>query len=317
MVQSSQPPIYRDRARILRISALGFFAFFLLQVATQSLPPRLLDPVWQMGLITGLQQVALYPILGILLLIIGHALNPSDKPTATLLRRCQQPARWVAVGFVLMQPVVILAMLQISLNVDRPLRARIENLVAVRSEIQRVTTLEQMNSTLAKLPGSPSLPKSFDRPLAPLRNQVRSRLSRDIDQLQSQRRQGLGQRRFSEILIYLRQLATALVLAMVYGVIGGFQRPELPRWKHLIPKLSFRTGFSAPWSRQRRPRRSSTRSGSLAKFLTLPAFGKNKKKRRDQTRRAIDPDLIDLMNDEEKSAPAESQPEPDALKPDS
>ncbi|MEB3333151.1 MAG: hypothetical protein VKI83_11750, partial [Synechococcaceae cyanobacterium] len=132
------------------------------------------------------------------------------------------------------------------LRVDRPLRARIETLESVRSEMRQVTSLREINRSLAKLPGAPSLPRSFNRPLEPFRNQVLSQLGRDIKQLQIQRRQGLLSRRFIEVIAYLRQLATAIVLAVLYGVIGGVERPRIDPWRSRFRIKTLRSHLP-PW----------------------------------------------------------------------
>lgn len=312
MIQLSQASMYRERSRILRVSALGFFGFFLLQVASQALPPRILDPGWQITLISAIQQFALYPILGVLLLLVGASLDSSDKATETLLNRCRQPARWAAIGFLLMQPVVILAMLQMSLSVDRPLRSRIETLESVRSEMRRVTTLEQVNQSLARLPGAPSLPRGFNRPLEPFREQVLTQLGRDIKQLQVQRRQGLLSRRFIEVIAYLRQLATALLLTVVYGVIGGFRLSKISKWRSLFRPKSFRSQFS--WQGDKRRIRKRRRKEAPAAAIPLP--GLDGKKGVDHTGRRLDPYVQELMSDlrnnpDAADAPLQKGPEAD------
>lgn len=103
-------PQERRGLGVLFAAAWVFFGIFLASVLLRSLPLRLLDPLWQIGWITTLVDMAGYGLIGVVLLWLAHLLAPADRGARLLLGRVRGVCRFAAVGFLLLVPLLLSAL---------------------------------------------------------------------------------------------------------------------------------------------------------------------------------------------------------------
>lgn len=94
----------------LRAAAWVLFGIFLISVVLRSLPPRLLDPLWQISFITALVDLGGYALLGVVVLSVARLLAPGEMALRRQLRQVRRLSRIAAVGFLLLVPLLVWAL---------------------------------------------------------------------------------------------------------------------------------------------------------------------------------------------------------------
>ena len=94
----------------LRVASVVLFGIFLIAVLLSSLPWQILDPLWQLRLITSLVDMGGYPLLGVVVLNLTHLLEPSHRPLGLQLMRVCRWSRLAALGYLLMVPLLLSAL---------------------------------------------------------------------------------------------------------------------------------------------------------------------------------------------------------------
>jgi hypothetical protein len=98
----------------LSVVALVLFVLFATLVAGAVWPVQLLNPLWQLRLAGSLVNGAPFALLGLALLQIAVELGPRDPVLQRRQRLCSQLAVAVALGFLLLVPLVGVAGLHCS-----------------------------------------------------------------------------------------------------------------------------------------------------------------------------------------------------------
>jgi hypothetical protein len=107
-----------QRDSLLTASALGvlrpatwvLFGIFLSSVLFRSLPPRLIDPLWQISFISTLVDMGGYALLGVVVLSVAVLLAPGEWPLRRELVRVRRLSRFAALGFLLLVPLLVSAL---------------------------------------------------------------------------------------------------------------------------------------------------------------------------------------------------------------
>lgn len=210
----------RQTGRILGQISLGLFAVFLVSLLSALLPPRPLDPLWQLQGVNALLQAAVFPLLGMALLFVAAVVSGSERTgqRLSLARRCCAP---VALAFLLLLPLQVSAQLRLGIRSDIPLDRRIGDLTQIRAAAQASNSLNELAEALRRLPGSPQLPPGFSRPLPQFRAEVVRQISSDIRDLSDRRRGQQLQRRLAQLGVFLRAASLSVVFAILFASIGG------------------------------------------------------------------------------------------------
>lgn len=95
---------------VLRASALALLGIFLVSVIPRVLPPRLLDPLWQVSLVTALLDMGGYALLGVVVLTVADLLQPGAPILSRQRRRISQLCRFAALGYLLLVPLLVSAL---------------------------------------------------------------------------------------------------------------------------------------------------------------------------------------------------------------
>jgi hypothetical protein len=210
----------RQTSRILGQISLGLFAVFLVSVVAALLPPRPLDPLWQLQSINGLLQASVFPLLAMALLFMAAVVSGSERAGQRLskARRFCVP---VSLAFLFLLPLQVSAQLRLGIRSDIPLDRRIGDLTQIRAAAQASQSLPELAEALRRLPGSPTLPPGFNRPVAQFRAEVVQQISSDLEDLRQRRRGQQLQRRLAQLGVFLRSGSLILVFAVLFASIGG------------------------------------------------------------------------------------------------
>ncbi len=104
---------------MLRAGALALFGIFLVSVILRLLPARLLEPLWQVSLTTALIDMGGYALLGVVVLTIAHLLEPDEALLRRLLRRITRLCGVAALGYLLLVPLLLSALVRDYQQVER------------------------------------------------------------------------------------------------------------------------------------------------------------------------------------------------------
>jgi len=99
---------------LLKVGALGLFLLFGCNPVASVLPPRLIDPAWQMALFGSLQSLSSLPLIGTCLLLVGPDLQ---------IGSIRQRLGWMCnacIGFLLLIPLQASAMWRLAILAEVP-----------------------------------------------------------------------------------------------------------------------------------------------------------------------------------------------------
>jgi len=157
----------------LRVAALVLFGIFLGAVVLRSLPIHLLDPVWQVSFATSLVDMGGYPLLGVVVLTLTHLLRPNHRALVRQLLGVSRLCRFAALGYLLLVPLVISALIRDFQNVEQMGRQKREALTQeqarLKQSLKTATTQAELFRTI-QIFNAPAVPK-FAAANAPLETQ--------------------------------------------------------------------------------------------------------------------------------------------------
>lgn len=153
----------------LSVVALMLFVLFAALVAGALWPVQLLNPLWQLRMAGSLVNGAPFALLGLALLQIAVELGPHDPRLKGRQRLCSQLAVAVALGFLLLVPLMGVAGLQQSRSTTSAQNSRINGaerrLVALRQAVASATSNQEVNQRLQRLQGPVLGPADLAQPL--------------------------------------------------------------------------------------------------------------------------------------------------------
>lgn len=169
-------------ARGIALAGLALIVLFLTILSASLLPLRLLDPAWQLQVGSGLINASPFPLIGLVLLHLATSLDPGDALLAQRRRLAAQLATVVALGYLLLAPLLATATLQRQHNQALAsrgsLRRASEQLQQMRQVASSASSVSELEQRMAALQG-PRL-DAADRSL-PL-PVLRSRMQELLDQ---------------------------------------------------------------------------------------------------------------------------------------
>lgn len=214
------------------------FVVFLTTVAAAFLPPRLLDAAWQLRLISVLLPAAPMALIGLALLQLLVLLEPEDP---VLLRRqqiCSRLAAPVALGFLLLIPLMTVAGFSQGQAVNaaqaRRMKVAETRLAALRQAVASASSNDQLNQQMQRLKGPELGAAELNQPLPQLQAQLRAVLEKADQQIIKEREA------FQPILPWkllpdlLRNAIAALGLAIGFAALAvnpASNESLLQRWQ--------------------------------------------------------------------------------------
>lgn len=197
----------------VQISRVGILMLiiFLLTALGALIPPRLLDPAWQLRVVSVLVGNGTIPLVGYLLLPLAVAVDPSNRRLQARWQKFRTLALLPVIGFGLLIPLQGMAItrgLQNAVLVqNRQLSTASSRLADLRAAVQESTTPAQLSERLKaiKAPGLP--PAALNQPMPQLRRELLASLKTAEGQL--------------------RQAPTGLSLASLWGLLQNGLREML------------------------------------------------------------------------------------------
>jgi hypothetical protein len=205
-------------ARRLAFFATALLGVYVVLVVSAILPPRVLDPIWQLRFVSALLTQAAIPLVGLGLLFLASYIDPTNVVLERQVRRCARLSILAALGFFLLIPVQLAGVWgRVGQAVAAQNRDAVSNQARAegfRRLISTAPSAAALQQALIAQKVQPLTPAQLALPLPELRRQLLSRLTGVEKQLESQPR-GVQPRHW---LALLQGVSGSLVVAMAYGL---------------------------------------------------------------------------------------------------
>lgn len=214
-------------ARGLSLAGLVLCALYAAIVAGLLFPVKLLDSGWQLRFGSALINASPFPLIGLALLQLAADLEPRDPLLAARRRGAAQLAVPVAVGFLLLVPLLSVAALKqqhSQITREAALIGKASaNLRALRQAVTNAPSSNELNDRLIALNGPVLNAADRVQPLPALKAQVNAVLDQAAAQVARQRQQAPPANPWLLLPELLRNAFAGLALAL--GFAGLAQRP--------------------------------------------------------------------------------------------
>lgn len=254
-------------ARGVGLAGVVLIVLFLTILSTSLLPVRLLDAAWQLRVGGALINASPFPLIGLVLLHIAASLDPQDLLLLQRRRLAAQLAAAVAIGYLLLAPLLATANLQRqqsqALASSSGLRRDSERLQQMRQVVRSASSIPELEQRLAAVKGPRLDAADRSLPLPLLRSRIASVLDQAAARLEHARSSAPPASPWALLGDIVRTSVACLALAA--GFAGLARRPgsnlsllaELQmRWEHLryrrgvLRGRSGRTSADADYLRQ-------------------------------------------------------------------
>jgi hypothetical protein len=250
-------------ARGLSLAGLVLGALYLSILAGSLFPIQLLNPAWQLKLGAALINASPFPLIGLGAMHLARVLDPADRLLRSRSRLGARLAVAVALGFLLLIPLLSLAAIseqqqRVSSQASLIVRAS-ANLKALRQVVASASNGQELRERLIGAGGPVLDAQAPARPLPALRAEVSSLLDQAAAQVARQQKLLPSANPLLLLPEILRNGFASLALAL--GFAGLAQRPGR--------KLSLLAELQIAWDRWRRRltparRKAGRRTGNAA-----------------------------------------------------
>ncbi len=223
---------------------VALFVIFLTLVLAAILPIKLIDPGWQLRLVSSLVNNAFIALVGLVLINLAPEFSTSEKLNRRRLRIANL-AVIASIGYLLIVPLQGLAIWQglstFSQAQTRQLQGAKEKIEQIRNALKESTSTADLQKRLQAIPGPSLPPLDTNRPIA----EVRPQLLSILDSAQAQVRQrsvGLSGDRLQRLIqdsvrIGVSSLAFACAFASA-SVWPGSSRNLFDAWVKSFSKIA-------------------------------------------------------------------------------
>jgi hypothetical protein len=240
-VRSSSPST-SDRdpeeiAAILATISTALLVVFVVVVISASIPPRLLNPAWQLRFASSLVNNGALAMLGFVLIWLAAYINPSSGRLRARRDKIASLAAAAAIGYLLLIPLQSFAAWKgvstANTSQSQQLRAANRRIVQLREAIKGARTTAEMQSRLQTL-RVPNLPQAeLSKPIEAVRPQILAGLDAAQARL-NQQLQGLPPDRLWQLVqesIRLAISSLAYAFAFAAGAfLPGHESSLLQAW---------------------------------------------------------------------------------------
>jgi len=218
-------------SRLLATLSLVLLVVFVAAVVTTALPPRLLDPAWQLALIAAIITNAPLVLIGTLMLPLAlgfDPINPRLRARWNALRRWALPA---ALGFLLLIPLQGYAAWRLQRTVttalDQQTTRTSKQFFELRRAIDSATTHEELQTRLRQLFGRNAglSPAERKMPMAELRTMLQARAEQASNRLMQQ----IEAQAATKPSLPLKETIRIAISSLAYGIGFAFLAGVLPR----------------------------------------------------------------------------------------
>ncbi|MFZ0407931.1 MAG: hypothetical protein WAM11_07475 [Cyanobium sp.] len=213
--------------QFISYALFGLFAAFLLKLLW---PVALLRPAWQLQFASALRTTAIFPLLGVVLLMLALLLRSQSRSLAAQLIWVRRFAFFAAIGFLLLIPLQIQAGLQLMGTGNSGELRALNQVRQVAEEIRLANSEAAMKLAISQLPGAPArIQGTFTKPLNQVRATVLNQLQPQIQRADSRLAELRKLRLQGSLLGWISDGLAALALAPCFAAIGqlGPERSSL------------------------------------------------------------------------------------------
>lgn len=214
-------------SRLLATLSLVLLVVFVAAVVTTAVPPRLLDPSWQLAVIAAIITNASLALVGTLMLPLAlgfDPINPRLRARWNAFRRWALP---VALGFLLLIPLQGYAAWRLQRTVtaalDQQTTQTSKQFFELRQAINAATTHEELQTQLKKLFGRNAglSPAELRMPMAELRTMLQARAEQASNRLMQQIEAQAGMKPTLPLKETIRIAISALAYAIGFAFLAG------------------------------------------------------------------------------------------------
>jgi hypothetical protein len=234
----------------LAVVAYSLFVVYLVSVLAFSVPPRLLDPLWQLSTIKLVIEAAPIPLLGLALLHLAAYLSPQDGKLQNRRDGLAQLAVLACLGFLLIVPLqgfTVWRSFRLSNAIaDQQQASATQRAETVRQAIQQASSADDLQKRLLALQ-RPDLQIRLNTDQFPSLTlpELKQRLLSQLDQAEGQFKQrfsrldpGTNERLLRES---LRVMVSSIALAIAFAALAQRRNSPMPflvEWPGLLGRLS-------------------------------------------------------------------------------
>jgi len=179
-------------ARLLAVLSIVLLVVFLAAVLTAALPPKLLDPQWQLALVAALVNGASLALIGALLLPLAVWVDPGNQHLRARRNDCRRLALAACLGFLLLIPLQVYAGWRFYSTVtgsrQEQLSQASQKLADLRQAISYATSHKELQARVQQLfgPSAGLSPAEQRTPIGELRPMLQARAEQASRQLMQQ-----------------------------------------------------------------------------------------------------------------------------------
>ena len=200
---------------------VSLIGLFILNLVGNFLPPKLLDPDWQLNLSDGLINSGIYPLMGLLLVIVSAYLEPDNSTIDRWQTRLRSLACLATAAYLLLAPAVVLICklgLDRSANVlDREYGRARQQIVDMRAAINTSPNLAALQARFQQLKAPPLPLDAASLPYSEIQGSLLDQLKANERNLQQNLRQPLLIRMWPLLQRAYRNILASLVLAVGFA----------------------------------------------------------------------------------------------------
>jgi len=179
----SDSALSEKAATLIASSSSIFYALFILIVTVDSLPLRLLDPLWLIQTATSLTNTVSFPLAGLFFVHIAGALAPLNSSINQRRMLLSRLAAWAALAYLLLIPLLGFAVWRGIANVQQESARQISgvsrNADRLIAAIDRAKSSKELQGSMQRLQG----PKISDQDLELPLDQIKTILTKLVFQL--------------------------------------------------------------------------------------------------------------------------------------
>lgn len=222
------------------IVALVLFTAYLSIVLGEALPPRLLDPAWQIKVIGALVNASAFPLVGLTLLHLAADLELEDVHLRGRRRLASRLAIAASLGFLLLIPLQAVAIqrqqqLQATNQSGRVSQAE-ARLTALSTAIEEASSTAELQQRLQALEAPGLGPAQLAQPLPQVKAQLQATLRNAQTRISRQRELLPPSDPMRLLVAAVRNGVACLALAIGFAALAnrpGVGLPMLIEWQRL------------------------------------------------------------------------------------
>ena len=232
--------------------ALALLLVFIASLLPQLLPPRLLDPSWQLRLCGVIAETGVLPLMALGLVFLAAYLEPANDWLLACRAHVSRLAGVAALGFLLLLPLQLAALAQASSRLDlRQQQQRQigqERLDAIKQAIAAAGSNVELNQRLVALQAPPLPAAELVLPLPQLRQLLSQRLLQTRALLQRSFSRPAQRPLHTLLLQTLRGLLSNLAYGLAFAACAFGRRQQrslLQAWLAGLYELRWRARVAA------------------------------------------------------------------------